>query len=146
MHLSRISRIFTNNSSYALRVTPPYYVILDFGDVISEVHLEGRKSRRNMFPFSSSYAPGVQSKVFCGYVEVDSPRGKSLFRNLWKSLRNQKSRTPMLEIPMTNEKYRTLNVEVIYPSRQPRRDISFYSNKIGQFAASTRILSPSPVT
>ena len=31
-------------------------------------------------------------------------------------MRNQKSRMPMPEIPLKNEKSRTLNVEVIYPS------------------------------
>ena len=30
-------------------------------------------------------------------------------------MRNQKSRTPKPEIPLKNEKSRTLNVEVIYP-------------------------------
>ena len=36
----------------------------------------------------------------------------------WKSLKmlNQKSRTPEQEIPLKNEKSRTLDVKVIYPS------------------------------
>ena len=42
--------------------------------------------------------------------------GKSLLRNFWQSIINQKSRTSKPEIPLKNEKSRTLNVEMIYPS------------------------------
>ena len=41
---------------------------------------------------------------------------------------NQKSRTPKPEIPLKNEKSRTLNVEVIYPSGKTDFELDYKEN------------------
>ena len=43
-------------------------------------------------------------------------------------MRNQKSRTPKPEIPLKNEKSRTLNVAVIHPSPQLVPEVDYFDS------------------